>query len=259
MCIPLQMYWDDANEDVCPLSTPQPVRTHPEHFPAREDSNKREYLAFISQMNDNSTTAAYHHVPYACRQREIRTPFAAELHAWIAITSIPVAPKPSYHGSQPLYIVISCPKFPRLELVGYNPLLHRLGQSLPYTGPEAESVSVHAQTRGQIQVQTNLCAPTQRHTNLLTNSTYFTAHFPPCPPSPCLHTGMSKSIVHMYCMLFTANTHTPTHTGRNIQQSSSTVWASTPQCVPAASVRRHVIMEGVSNCAVKQKMYERGY
>lgn len=153
------MYRDDANKDVCPLSTPQPVRTHPEHFPARE-----QYSPFMSQMNDNSTSAAYHHVPYACRQREIRTPSAAELHAWIAITSIPAAPKPSYHGSQTLYIVISCLKSPRLELVGYSPLLHRLGQEPPYMGPEAASVCTRTNIRGQIQVEANLSTHTHKQT-----------------------------------------------------------------------------------------------
>lgn len=48
------------------------------HFPAKGESDKRQYCSFIAQMNDTSTTAAYLHVPYACRQQEIRTPSAAE-------------------------------------------------------------------------------------------------------------------------------------------------------------------------------------
>lgn len=40
---------------------------------------------------------------------------------------------------------------------------------------------------------------------------------------------------------------THTHTEHNILYNGSTVWASTPQCVPAAIVHRHVIMESVSN------------
>lgn len=96
--------------------------------PAREESDKRQYCPFIPPMNDNSTIAAYLHVPCAFRQLEIRTPSAAQPHAWIAVTPLwflqPSNPtNQCYHGSKPLYIVISWPKSPRLGLLGYNPPL----------------------------------------------------------------------------------------------------------------------------------------
>ena len=88
------MYRFDANEDVCPLSTPQPVSTHPEHFPASGGSDKRQYYLFIPHMNDNSITAAYLHVPYACRQREIRTPvLQRHMHELLLPPTSPCSPQ----------------------------------------------------------------------------------------------------------------------------------------------------------------------
>lgn len=132
-------------------------------------------------MNDNSTTAAYLHMPYDCRQREIRTPvLQRHMHELLLPPHITLQPpdptNQCYHGSQPLYIVISWFKSPRLGLVGYNPLPTQIRTATVDMGPGAVSVCTHVHKRSHSSADTPMRTDRQTYkdTNIyITNSLYF--------------------------------------------------------------------------------------